>query len=302
MKRRYYVIIIVGLTLIGSILVFTFSKNRTYTVTLDIDGGKLLNNISIKRGYTIENIDKPIRDGYIFVSWLLNGIPFDEDTPITEDITLEAKWIPEPDIVKKYKITFDIDGEIKTQSVEEGKTVDKPKNPTKVNYKFVGWYKNGEEYDFDTSVNSNITLKAVFEEKMAKIVFDLDGGSGLREESMVRGEKLDKPKEPTKFGYKFVKWTLNGEEYNFDTIVTNDMTLKAVWIATEYVKVKFDTDGGTEIKPQTIEKGTKLKSVDNPVKEGYTFKYWSLNGVEFDINGNIDDNYTLVAVYEETVG
>lgn len=298
MKRKYYILIILGITLIGSILLFIFSSNKKYTVTFDTTGGKLLNSVYIKKGDTIKSISKPVKDGYLFVSWLLDGVPFDEDTPITKNITLKAKWTLAPVLDKKYKVSFVIDDKTKTKTVKEGETVEKPNDPTKVNYKFLGWFNGDKIYDFNTEVVSDIVLVAKFEKTLVTVTFDLDGGSGIKVSDVTRGEKLTRPKDPTKFGYRFLGWTFNGKEYDFNSVVDKDLTLKANWVAIEYVKVKFDTDGGTLITPQTIEKGTKLSNVSNPLKGGYTFKYWTLNGKPFDINSSINDNYTLVAVYE----
>lgn len=299
MKKKYYILIILGITLIGSILLFIFSSNKKYTVTFDTAGGRLLNTVYIKKGDTIKNIKKPVKDGYLFVYWLLNGVPFDEDTPITKDITLKAKWTVEPILDKKYKVSFVVDDKTKTKTVKEGDMVEKSKDPTKVNYKFLGWYDGDNLFDFQTKVKSDIVLTAKFEKILVTVNFDLDGGDGTKSLDVTRGDKLIKPKDPTKFGYRFIKWTLNGEDYDFNSVVNDDMTLMAKWVAIEYVKVKFDTDGGTEITSQTIEKGTKLQNVKMPVKDGYTFKYWSLNGEPFDVYSVINDNYTLVAVYEE---
>ena len=46
----------------------------------------------------------------------------------------------------------------------------------------------------------------------------------------------------------------------------------------EYVTVVFDTKGGSEITPQILEKGDKIQKPENPVKNGYIFAGWSLNG------------------------
>lgn len=44
-----------------------------------------------------------------------------------------------------------------------------------------------------------------------------------------------------------------------------------------YVKVIFESCGGTEIDPQVIEVGDGVVAPDNPTKEGYTFSGWYSN-------------------------
>ncbi|WP_054251454.1 InlB B-repeat-containing protein [Neofamilia massiliensis] len=66
--------------------------------------------------------------------------------------------------VKKVKVTFDSNGGSKVEAVEveKGKTVEKPADPTREGFEFVGWYLGNEKFDFASPVNENITLKAVW--------------------------------------------------------------------------------------------------------------------------------------------
>lgn len=45
----------------------------------------------VKGGYVQIPI-QPIKEGYKFIGWYYNGILFDFNTPVVEDIKLEAKW------------------------------------------------------------------------------------------------------------------------------------------------------------------------------------------------------------------
>lgn len=53
-------------------------------------------------------------------------------------------------------------GQIEAQTVEKGKTVTKPEDPTKEGVGFGGWLLDGKLYDFSKPVTSNITLKAAW--------------------------------------------------------------------------------------------------------------------------------------------
>ena len=48
------------------------------------------------------------------------------------------------------------------------------------------------------------------------------------------------------------------------------------------VTVTFDSNGGGEVKSQTIQQGQQVQRPADPVKEGYTFIGWYA-GVEFQI-------------------
>jgi len=290
MKGKYLLIFIIIIILTGC--------SKTYTVTFINDDGTKLSNINIKKGDNLEDINKPTKEGYIFVSWLKDGIEYDITKPIKEDITLTANWIETPELSKKYTVTFDFGEEVKTQTVKENELVIKPVDPIKEKHKFLGWYIEDKLYNFETPVTKNITITAKYEKTRVTINFDLNGGSGTTITEIDKGSRLKKPDDPEKFGYHFVEWTLNGKKYNFNTIVKEDITLKATYEAIEYVKVKFDTDGGTIIAPKLLEKGQKLSNVGIPLKEGYIFNYWLLEDKKFDLNTKIEKSITLKAIYE----
>ena len=65
-----------------------------------------------------------------------------------------------------YTVTFDSNGgsEITSRRVGENGSVIKPTDPTREGYTFLGWYLNGEEFDFNTKITSDITLTARWEE------------------------------------------------------------------------------------------------------------------------------------------
>ncbi|MBR4943658.1 MAG: InlB B-repeat-containing protein, partial [Clostridia bacterium] len=63
-----------------------------------------------------------------------------------------------------------------------------------------------------------------------KVTFDSAGGSSVKAQYVTKGEKAQQPAEnPTREGYTFVEWQLNGKTYNFEAVVVSDITLKAKW-------------------------------------------------------------------------
>ena len=66
---------------------------------------------------------------------------------------------------------------------------------------------------------------------MFTVTFDTDGGTPpIVERKVPKGEKVTAP-TPTKEGYSFVEWKKEGETtvFNFDTPITENITLKAFW-------------------------------------------------------------------------
>ena len=67
---------------------------------------------------------------------------------------------------RTFTVTFNvrIGAGIHAQEVKIGDTVTKPADPTADGYTFLGWYVDGEEYDFNTPVEGNITITAKWQE------------------------------------------------------------------------------------------------------------------------------------------
>ena len=90
---------------------------NTYTVTLDVNGGNALENVTAKWN-TAAELPTPERVGFVFTGWYMqDGTQYDGQA-ITEDITLQARWE-----VRYYTVTFYVDGELyKTLEVKHGMT------------------------------------------------------------------------------------------------------------------------------------------------------------------------------------
>ena len=88
------------------------------------------------------------------------------------------------------------------------------------------------------------------------------------------GEKAIEPDVPSRQGYQFTDWYLDDTKYDFDTAVTEDMTLTAKWTANSYT-ITFDTNGGSAVAPITQDYGTAIAAPANPTREGYTFMGWN---------------------------
>ena len=61
--------------------------------------------------------------------------------------------------------------------------------------------------------------------------------------------------------------------------------------------VKFDSTGGSSISSMTTDENGKIKKPDDPVREGYVFEYWYLEGEDepFDFNQKITSDMKLLA-------
>ena len=66
---------------------------------------------------------------------------------------------------------------------------------------------------------------------------------------------------------------------------------------TTYYQVVFDSDGGSYVEPQKVASGKTVSEPGIPYKEGYSFYYWALDGIEYDFSTPVKGNITLTAVW-----
>ena len=140
------------------------------------------------------------------------------------------------DLATGYSVSFDSDGgsAVATQNVEDGGVATEPTNPTREGYTFVEWQLDGSAYDFSTTVSADIELVAVWEANAVDtftVSFDSDGGSAVTSQTVNDGAVATEPTDPTKEGFTFVEWQLDGSAYDFSTAVSADIELVAVWEA-----------------------------------------------------------------------
>lgn len=130
-----------------------------------------------------------------------------------------------------------------------------------------------------------------------KVNFDTVGGSTVKAQYVKKGDKVVKPEDPTRAGYTFVEWQLNRNSYDFETAVTNNITLTAKWIKNEPTKftVNFIVDGET-VDTKEVADGKKVSApVEVPTREGYVFDGWALEDVAYDFETPVTGNISLIA-------
>ena len=120
--------------------------------------------------------------------------------------------------IKKFTVSFETNGgsTIESISVETGKTIVAPEEPTKEGFIFAGWYFDvdfNEKFgDFETFiVEENITLYARWQEDLSDneytVKFHLNGGTGNAPDQVIKhGGKVTLPTGLTKPGSKLRSW------------------------------------------------------------------------------------------------
>ncbi|MBT1164828.1 InlB B-repeat-containing protein [Bifidobacterium felsineum] len=276
-------------------------KRVTHIVSFDTGvAGQSIPDQTVNDGDAASRPADPIRAGWTFTGWQLDGKPYDFTTPVTRDVTLTAGWAKVTPAT--YTVSFDTgkDGStIPVQKVTAGDRAAKPADPTRKGYVFTGWLLDGKAYDFTTPVTSDITLTAGWvKAKPAThtVTFDTGAdGSGIPSQTVDEGETATRPKDPTRDGYSFTGWQLDGQPYDFTTPVTKDITLTAGWRRVTHT-VSFDTGAGVTIIPtQTVNDGDKAAKPTDPKRDGWTFTGWTLDGKPYDFTTPVTKDVTLEA-------
>ena len=147
---------------------------------------------------------------------------------------------------------------------------------------------------------------AVDETVKYKVTFVVEGGVGAAPaaQSVIKDGKVKKPDTdptPAETGKMFRHWATEKSSetaYNFDTPVTADLTLYAVW----GIKVTLILGNGRNPVLIAAAKDKKLSAPSNAKKKGSLFRHWSTteNGTEaYDFSQIVTAPLTLHAVYYE---
>lgn len=260
-------------------------KINRHTIRFDTDGGNTINSITQDYGTAIVAPANPVKRGYTFNEWS----PAVPETMPDRDMTITAKWT-----INKYIVYFNlaggkIDGN-ETYEIEQNYNtkVAAPQNPVKTGYTFLGWLNaKGEEQTFPFTLDAeNVTFTANWKINTYKLTYKYDiEGKNDDVFDMHYGDEISHVSAPAKTGYEFRRWwALDDNQYS--TMPDHDVTFVAQWTVKQFT-ITFDYAGGT-LNGQnslsiTADYGSAVAAPENPIKEKYTFKGWTLGGADSDI-------------------
>lgn len=244
--RRKILIVFILVFVLG--LVACNTESKQFTITFDSCGGSSVSEMLVDEGDTINNLPTPIRDNHEFAGWYdnINYTGQDISTPFSlkNSITLYAKW-NKVNNVKVYTISFDTNGgnHFNTITINEGDLLQTPDNPIRDNYQFIGWYDNsvfnGNVLTFPFYPTSDIVLYARWQEVYPEytVSFNLGYTSAGGFSNQTSNGQILMPTTPIREGFEFNGWYTSNNFgitlsvlWDFNTIVTADMTLYADWV------------------------------------------------------------------------
>lgn len=130
------------------------------------------------------------------------------------------------------------------------------------------------------------------------VSFDSDGGSPVDSQTVPSGTCIQEPEPPIRNGFSFLHWVdETGAAFDFDTPVTADLTLTAVWEV--FYTVTFHSTGGSLVDSQMVRMDALAQRPEDPVKDGYVFQYWECeDGNEYFFDTPVCSDVVLLAVWE----
>lgn len=146
-------------------------------------------------------------------------------------------------------VTFLSDGESAAPSqIRANAPADRPADPTKEGYTFIGWYNGESEWNFETPVTADLPLTAKWQINQYTITFDTAGGSEVAPITQDYGTTITAPANPTKTGYTFAGW----DKTIPSTMPAGDMTITARWTENRVIVIIRPDDSKDEPDPGTI--------------------------------------------------
>ena len=245
-------------------------------------------------------------DGYDFDGWLVAGKAAVAETTLTADITLTASWT-----VKTYSITYNgVEDEENPNDAAEY-TIESDAitlaDASKDGYTFKGWFTT-ETFDEGTEATviaagstGNKEFWAKWEINRYTVSFETNWSEWTKAAEQIEYKSMVTEPSAEREGYTLEGWYTDSSfknNYNFDTPVTDTLTLYANWSINTYT-ITYSSDYGTAPVVKTVNWGTKLSEDDlaEIEAEGWVFKGWKIGSTNTyaTTDTTVTDNITLTA-------
>ena len=266
----------------------------THTVTFNSNGGTEIAPKEVVSGLKIKAPETPTKDKYLFRGWFEDdtfSVEFNfNNTPITSDMTLYAKW-EAANSINEIRLAGDIQyGTVSVgtlpsfnpRTTTDSITIDKENSSWEYKMQNGGW--SGFGLETPTAVNDGKTNYGY------SFAVDTNDGYQLDYSNL-------------KVFYNDVEVTLSVRvlKYAWGAYVTVDLG-KANGTPVVYT-ITFNSNDGTLVESQNVNAGEKVSEpTPAPTKEGFTFDGWyedSTFSKKFDFNTPITDSMTLYAKWTE---
>lgn len=295
------------------------APSSTKTLSFDMCGhGTQIEAQVLKNDELPKLPDMPEEEGYRFVGWYADEF-FTEtyyfDEPLEKNTTVYAFW-------KKLKVVnfvTGIDGfDVNNQYCDDGERVNLPADSIMVadGKKFEGWYADeGLTVPFvaTTGIYEDVKIYAKWS-VYYKVTFDRNGKGGSSstpkpQEYTADGSRVEKPKDMSANGYKFIGWSTEKDGknnlWNFeDDELVRSVTLYAQWLRIYLVSFDLNHEEALFAPPenQSVDEGScAIRPEIDPAMDGWEFTGWYKDAectTKFDFSAPITERTTIYAGWE----
>ena len=202
-----------------------------------------------------------------------------------------------------------------TKIIEKGNTIgaimSEVQEPTRSNYKFVGWFTESEEgtqITAETIVNADVTYYAHWW-PMVTVTFATNANDATLNETtraIPSGQPVGELPTPTRPNYDFVGWFTvdsGGTQITAQTEINTDVTYYAHWMPMPVVT--FNKNANNAILSETtrtVSNGQPVGALPEPTRDKYDFVGWftkSSGGTQITAQTEINANVTYYAHWEK---
>lgn len=277
---------------------FIADVTHKYDVSFVVDSDVINTQIIAKNGHATAPAN-PIKSGYTFLGWTINGTTVVDpaSVSITDTTTFTALF------TQQFTVNFVYDNNtVSTQSIDKGSYGVAPTITNTEYLIFNGWTINGGLVDVATyPITQNTTFVADITYKY-DVTFVVDNET-VNSQIIVKNGYASVPTAPTKANYEFDGWTIDG------TTVVNPLniaiTANTVFTAkfTRLYNVTFTYEETTE-SAQVVRNGNYANNVTVNSTTYKVFNGWKLNGVIVDVSATpitVDTNFVADITYKYDV-
>lgn len=296
----------VKITAGGSVRVCETKDGKTYAESVGYRISSINIVPTVGEGVTLTINGEALKEEYALATGENTFVITGEKDGITHTVTLTVTKDSAPATTGKIKVYFTLLGDDKHGESDTAHTLKGGNLKTWIERTLI-------------EVDSPATVSDVFEKALSgKYSFSNPSGNYVTE---ING--LAEFDNGTNSGWMF---TTNGKHgnkgvaeqsvQNYDSIVfhyTDDYTKEQgseQWSSGGSKKddtanvytVSFDSNGGTNVKSQSVEKGKNVTKPTDPTREGYVFKGWFTDKAlktAYDFNAKVTGSFTLYAKWEK---
>lgn len=200
---------------------------RTYTLLFE---DPTLSPMSVVYGQPIGDLPEVAPVAGKNVVWSIGEEEINSETIYLYDVDMTATY-EYVDVVCVVNFNSLGGSSIDSLTIVYGQKIAKLPTPTKEGYFFSFWATDEaceHQFNIDTPITSDMTLYAKWLEQCV-VSFNSDGGSQVESVVVGKGQKLEQLLTPTRSGYTFLYWELDGQQFDINNPINGNTTLTAKW-------------------------------------------------------------------------